>query len=213
MFDAFLDAIRQQLQNQIVAGGVALGIAGIFVAALRHLPAFLWSQIKRLFVATAVIDSRNDIFTAYVNWLNELPFGKKSRLFTVVQAPADALDIVGDLPRLVFSPAPGLHIFWHEHRVMWIEREISMNLQVVETMRISILFARRARLEAMLADVLDKAHARMAGKTQLYTIDQWGSGWRLADAKPRRRLDSIVLEHGIRERLIEDIERFFARRQ
>ena len=36
------------------------------------------------------------------------------------------------LPRLVFSPAPGLHIFWHDGHVMWIEREIAMNLQVVE---------------------------------------------------------------------------------
>ncbi|MCS6997254.1 MAG: AAA family ATPase [Casimicrobiaceae bacterium] len=212
MLDGLWAALQAQLQNQIVAGGLALGLAGILVAALRHLPAFLWSQVKRFFVATAVIDSRNDIFNAYVNWLNELPFGKKSRLFTVVQAPADALDAVGDLPRLVFSPAPGLHIFWHDGHVMWIEREIAMNLQVVETMRISMLFARRARLEAMLADVIQRAHERLAGRTQLYVPDQWGTGWRLADAKPRRRLDSLVLAPGLREQLVADIRQFFDRR-
>lgn len=212
MLDTLWAALAAQLQNQIVAGGLALGLAGVLIAALRHLPALLWSQIKRFFVATAVIDSRNDIFNAYVNWLNDLPFGRKSRLFTVVQAPADALETVGELPRLVFSPAPGLHIFWHDGHLMWIEREIAMNLQVVETMRISMLFARRARLEAMLADVIERAHARLAGRTQLYTVDQWATGWRLTDAKPRRRLDSLVLAPGIRETIVADIRQFFSRR-
>ena len=213
MWSSFLDTLQTQLQNQVVAGGIALGLAGILVAALRKVPGMLWAQLQRLVVATAVIDSRNDIFNAYVAWLNDLPFGRKSRLFTVVQAPPDPGETVGTLPRLLFSPAPGMHVFWHDGHVMWIERTIAMNLQVVETIRVSMLFARRARLEAMLADVIARADARLAGRTQLFTADQWGTGWRLADAKPRRRLDSVVLEGDIRERLVADIRQFFNRRQ
>ena len=66
MWSSFLDTLQTQLQNQVVAGGIALGLAGILVAALRKVPGMLWAQMQRLFVATAVIDSRNDIFNAYV---------------------------------------------------------------------------------------------------------------------------------------------------
>ncbi len=217
MLTSFFETLQSQLQNQVVAGGVALALAGILITALRKVPGLLWSQLQRLVIVTAVIDSRNDIFNAYVNWLNDLPFGRKSRLFTVVQAPSDAVETAESLardglPRLLFSPAPGTHLFWHDGHVMWIERQISMNLQVIETMRVSMLFARRARLEAMLQDVLVRANDRHAGRTQLFTVDQWGTAWRLADAKPRRKLESVVLAGNIREQLVADIEQFFQRR-
>ena len=217
MLTSFFETLQSQLQNQVVAGGVALALAGILITALRKVPGLLWSQLQRLVIVTAVIDSRNDIFNAYVNWLNDLPFGRKSRLFTVVQAPSDAVETAESLardglPRLLFSPAPGTHLFWHDGHLMWIDRQISMNLQVIETMRVSMLFARRARLEAMLQDVLERANDRHAGRTQLFTVDQWGTAWRLADAKPRRKLESVVLAGNIREQLVLDIEQFFTRR-
>lgn len=216
MFNSFLEALQTQLQNQVVAGGLALAIAGVLIATLRKVPGLIWGQLKRVFVVTAVIDSRNDIFNAYVAWLNELPFGRKSRLFSVVQASGDDIEdeiaARDGLPRLLFSPAPGTHLFWHDGRVMWIEREISMNMQVVETMRVSMLLAGRARLEAMLEDVVNRANDRHAGRTRLFTVDQWGRAWKLVDAKPRRNLDSVVLAGNIRERLVSDIEQFFKRR-
>ena len=217
MLTSFFETLQSQLQNQVVAGGVALALAGILITALRKVPGLLWSQLQRVVIVTAVIDSRNDIFNAYVGWLNELPFGRKSRLFTVVQAPSDTVETTeslarNGLPRLLFSPAPGTHLFWHDGHLMWIDRQISMNLQVIETMRVSMLFARRARLEAMLQDVLVRANDRHAGRTQLFTVDQWGTAWRLADAKPRRKLESVVLAGNIREQLVADIEQFFQRR-
>ncbi|HPG63449.1 MAG TPA: AAA family ATPase, partial [Casimicrobium sp.] len=61
-------------------------------------------------------------------------------------------------------------------------------------------------------DVLVRANDRHAGRTQLFTVDQWGTAWRLADAKPRRKLESVVLAGNIREQLVADIEQFFQRR-
>lgn len=70
MLTSFFETLQSQLQNQVVAGGVALALAGILITALRKVPGLLWSQLQRLVIVTAVIDSRNDIFNAYVNWLN-----------------------------------------------------------------------------------------------------------------------------------------------
>ena len=38
MWDTLVDALRNQMSNQVVAGAVALGLAGVVVASLRKLP-------------------------------------------------------------------------------------------------------------------------------------------------------------------------------
>ncbi len=215
MIDMILDAIREQFQNQVVAGGLVLAIVGVIMASLRNLPAKLWDYAKRALVVTAVIDSRNDLFNAYITWLNDLPYGRGSRLFTVIQDNKDSAeeDAAEGLPRLLYSPAPGFHLFWYGGRPMWIQRDIAMNLQVIETVKVSALFASRRLLEEMLEDVVRRAYARLADHTMLYTIDRWGESWNLAGARPRRQISSVVLAGDSAERLLADVKEFFQRRQ
>ena len=79
MWSDFADAIRAQLSNQVVAGAIALGLVGVVAASLRKLPGALWSQVKRAIIVTATLDSRNDLFPAFVTWLNDQRFGRRSR--------------------------------------------------------------------------------------------------------------------------------------
>ncbi|HZV53835.1 MAG TPA: AAA family ATPase [Rhodocyclaceae bacterium] len=215
MLDGLINAIREQLQNQIVSGGLVLAIVGVMVAALRNLPAKLWDYAKRALVVTAVIDSRNDLFNAYITWLNELPYGRGSRLFTVIQDNKEngEEDAGEGLPRLLYSPAPGFHLFWYGGRPMWIQRDIAMNLQVIETVKVSALLAPRRLLEEMLEDVIRRAYARLADHTMLYTIDRWGESWNLAGARPRRQISSVVLDGDTSDKLLADVREFFSRRQ
>ncbi len=216
MWHEFLATIQAQLSNQVVAGAVALGLVGVVAASLRNLPATLWSQAKRAFIVSATLDSRNDLFAAFVAWLNDQRFGQKSRLFTVIQAPpsveGDNLD-GDDTPRLHFSPAPGFHFFWYRGRLMWLQRELSMNLQVIETIHLGALLASRRLMEDLLQSVARHAGERRANRLMLYNVDTWSDNWRLSDSKPRRSLDSVVLEAGVAKRLHDDIHEFFSRRE
>jgi chaperone BCS1 len=151
-----------------------------------------------------------------VAWLNDQRFGQRSRWFTVVQAPPsveDDANATDDAPRLHFSPAPGFHFFWYRGRLMWMQREISMNLQVVETVHLAALFGTRQLMEDLLQGVARHAGERRANRLMLYAVDSWSDNWRLADSKPRRSLDSVVLEAGVAKRLHDDIHEFFSRRE
>jgi mitochondrial chaperone BCS1 len=97
-----------------------------------------------------------------------------------------------DAPQLQYSPAPGFHIFYHRGRLMWMQREIAMNMQIVETIRLSAVLARRRLLEELLERVARHAGERRANRLTLYTVDRWGDEWRLVDSKPRRSLYSVV---------------------
>lgn len=216
MWNDFIEAIRAQLANQMVAGGIALGLMGMLAASLRGLPGMVWAQLKRGVVVTATLDSRNDIFTAFVGWLNDQRFVQRSRWFTVVQAPpavADDAADADDTPTLQYSPAPGFHLFWYRGRLMWMQRDIAMNLQVVETIQLGALFAPRRLMEELLENAVRHAGERRANRLTLFTVDRWGDEWRMADSKPRRALDSVVLDEGVSKRLHDDIHEFFNRRE
>jgi mitochondrial chaperone BCS1 len=214
MLDSLIRSLNAQLQNQVISGGLLLGFVGLFIAWARNLPATIWNYAKRLIIATAVIDNRNDLFNALIAWLNELPFGRNSRFFTVIQQVGGHADEARDdgLPRLLFSPAPGFHLFWHAGRPMWIHREISMNLLVIETLKINVLFASRRYLENLLDDVLKRAYGRYVDHTLLFTVDASADKWRQVDARPRRRIESVVLDGDIRNLLLHDVQNFFAKR-
>jgi mitochondrial chaperone BCS1 len=232
MIDAILLALKTQLENQVVSGGLILGLIAAVAAALRKLPFMLWSQVKRALIVTAVIDSRNDLFNAAITWLDRAPAGKHSRFFTVIQSNNDEKDGVSmaaksaalntllsgantasrQLPKLLYSPAPGMHIFWHKGVLMWIEREIQMNLQVIETLRISALFAPRKTIEDLLQQILEAAYGALAHQTVLWTVDRWAENWQRADSKPRRPIDSVVLTGDKRNDLLEDVAKFFESR-
>ena len=219
MWTHFVEALRQQFENQVFAGGVALGLVGVLAASLRHVPGLLWSQLQRALVVTATLDSRNDLFPAFVGWLNDQHFGQNSRWFTVVKsapevAESEGADGAEDAPpALQYSPAPGFHLFIYRGRLMWLRRELVVNLQVVETFHLSALFAPRRLLEELLEGALRHAEAKRAHRLSLYTVDRWGEDWRLADSKVRRSLDSVVLDEGVAARLRDDIHGFFARRE
>jgi mitochondrial chaperone BCS1 len=232
MIDTILLALKTQLENQVVSGGLILGLIAAVAAALRKLPFMLWSQVKRALIVTAVIDSRNDLFNAAITWLDRAPAGKHSRFFTVIQSNNDEKDGVSmaaksaalnilpngsntasrQLPKLLYSPAPGMHIFWHKGVLMWIEREIQMNLQVIETLRISALFAPRKTIEDLLQQMLEAAYGALAHQTVLWTVDRWAENWQRADSKPRRPIDSVVLTGDKRNDLLEDVAKFFESR-
>ncbi len=214
MFDSVLELVKAQFNNQLFVGGFVLGMMGLLAAGLRKVPGMLWNYLNRVIIVTAVIDSRNDLFGALITWLNDLPFGRSSRFFTVIQENADPEDESSSngLPRLLYSPAPGFHVFWFQGRLMWIEREVSMNLQVIDTLRIHVLFGSRRYLEGLLDDVLKRTYARLVDHTLMFTVDNWAENWRKADARPRRAIDSVVLDGQIRQSLLEDARGFFAKR-
>jgi mitochondrial chaperone BCS1 len=217
MWADIIDTLRAQLANQMVGGAIALGLVGVVAASLRKLPGALWSQLKRAVVVTATLDSRNDLFAAFLEWLHDQRFSQKSRMFTVIQAPPaiaeEGEDALSDVPRLQYSPAPGLHLFWFKGRLMWMQRDIAVNLQVVETVHIGAIFGTRRLMQDLLESAARHASERRAHRLTLYTVDRWGDDWRLADSKPRRSLDSVVLDEGVVKHLHDDIHGFFNRRQ
>jgi len=207
MWADFINTLRQQLSNQIVTGGLALGIAGALIAMVHRIWPLVWGGLRRLLVVTAVIDSRNDIFSTLVKWLNSLPYARSTHLVSVTQE-SDGIS-PGSVPKLLYSPAPGLHVFRHKGRLMWMERDLSKeNMQVIDTVKLNMLALNRRCFEDLIQEIMQASYGAIMGRTQLFMPDSWADEWRMHTTRPKRKLDSVVLPDGVLQRIVDDVRSF-----
>ena len=208
MWDSLLAGLQKQLENQFFSGGLALAAAGLVIGLFHRAWPPVWGFLKRAFVVTAVIDSRNDVFQSVIKWLNSLPYSRKSHYFFVTQENSSASK-AGRIPDLLYSPAPGWHVFRRGGKLVWINRTMDISkMQPIETLTISMLFARRAEFEALIQEIVAANYGQLIGRTQLFTPDSWGDEWRRHTTKPKRSIDSVVLAEGVREKIVHDVEGF-----
>lgn len=79
-----------------------------------------------------------------------------------------------------------------------------------ETVKLTTLSRDRRYFPALLSEAQDLAKASQVGKMIIYTA--WGPEWRpFGQPRSKRLLDSVILDKGVKERVVNDIEQFMSR--
>jgi BCS1 N terminal len=79
-----------------------------------------------------------------------------------------------------------------------------------ETVTLTALSRDRALFPRLLAEARELAKAFQVGKTVIYTA--WGPEWRpFGQPRQRRLLESVVLDKGVKERIVKDVKDFMRR--
>lgn len=113
-------------------------------------------------------------------------------------------------------PGPGNHIL--RYKDAWIrvnrQREKTFDLTAgtpFETVTLTTLYSRRHIFEDLFTEAHKLAQKLQEGKTIMYTA--WSTEWKpFGEPKRKRPIDSVVLEEGVKERIVEDIQGFLAAR-
>lgn len=110
-------------------------------------------------------------------------------------------------------PGPGKHVLRYKNAFIFVNRmreSKSQDLQTGrpwETITLTTLYAHRHVFE----DLFTEAHAYAAkaheGKTTIY--NSWGAEWRpFGQPRRKRPLESVVLDEGVKERIVDDVNDF-----
>ena len=189
-------------QNQFASGGLLLMIIGGISVWLRSVPETIWYWIVR---QTTMIITVTDDDAAFV-WVKEWFLDQK---FLARIRNLD-LDTTVRNERIAMIPAPGKNWFWFGRRPfeVWFSRTESTHERVarrVESLTFRTLGRKRALLKQFVDDVV-ACHLRRQGvQSYLYT---YNDGWDHVEGYAPRLLDSVVLEPGEKEHLMEDIAQF-----
>ena len=120
------------------------------------------------------------------------------------------LDTTLQSERVALIPAPGLHWFWYTGRPfqVWFTRTENTKEGTARRME-SLTFRTVGRKQAFLRQFVDdvvRSHNKRRGvQSWLYT---YNDGWDYSENYTARLLDSVVLQPGDKECLIDDIGRF-----
>ncbi|KAF9091098.1 hypothetical protein BGX23_005490 [Mortierella sp. AD031] len=186
--------------NQFAAGGFQLALIGGILAGIRVLGGHAIEYLKRQIVVSAEFDSRDESYSWILNWLSDHPEGGDSAVTATY-----------------FLPAPGLHFFWFKNRLLWLYRErvrpaggtVATSGSPVENITISTLGRSRELIQSLILEAQRKFIDRDKARTVIFAADQYGN-WRRTKSRPKRPLDTIVMDPKLKSYIVEDAKEFFA---
>lgn len=224
MLKSIIDFISTQISsNQFFSGGAVLAALGIILAYLRGIPSYIFQWLKRRIITTIDIPDRDEAFKWLTFWLAQSPYKKRCRWWTVQTRRQRDYDESGGTnysqsnkkPRIILSPAPGLHFLWYKHRLMILQRErkdggedrhISNILGYRETFNIRLFSRNKNIVYSLLEEAQTVANPQESERIRILRPDF--ESWCEAAKRMLRPLDSVILDGNLSENLLNDVKQF-----
>lgn len=194
-------------QNQFASGGLLLMVIGAVGAYLRSIPQKLLHWIVEQTTMMITVKDDDGAFVWVKEWFLDQKFLERVRRID--------LDTTLQSERVALIPAPGLHWFWYSGRPfqVWFTRSENTTVRTTRRME-SLTFRTIGRKQAFIRQFVDdvvRSHNKRRGvRSWLYT---YNDGWDYSENYTPRLLESVVLQPGDKESLVEDIARFRKSRQ
>ena len=189
-------------QNQFASGGLLLMIIGGLSVYLRAVPQKLWDWLVDQTTMMITIKDDDAAFVWVKEWFLEQKFLKRIRRVD--------LGTTMRTERVALIPAPGTNWFWYSRRPFLVYYYRSEGTRERAARRIeSLTFRTLGRKQTFLQDFVDDVVAchvkRLGVQSPLFA---YNGGWDLVEGYAPRLLDSVILQPGEKEHLVQDIESF-----
>src|SRR5215831_9462533 len=189
-------------QNQFASGGLLLMVIGAVAAYLRSIPEGVWHWIVGQTTMMITVKDDDAAFVWVKEWFLEQKFLKRVRRID--------LDTTLQSERVALIPAPGLHWFWYAGRPfqVWFTRTENTKERTarrMESLTFRTIGRKRMLLQQFVDDVIRCHNKRKGVQSRLYT---YNDGWDYSENYTPRLLESVILQSGDKESLVQDVTRF-----
>lgn len=210
--------------NEIFSGGLVLMLGGAVLAYFRAVPAHIYHFIRRRVITEIDILDRDPAFQWIEKWLAQHTYAKnRARSLTVKTESIDYDErrdnpSMDPRPRILFTPAPGVHWLFFRNRLICLHRErpkpsegSGQPVNVRECFNITIFSRNRKLAQNLLEEARDVAIPKSEMRL---TVHRAGQGYWMEQMKRLPRpVDSVILANGLMEDLLDDAQAFLARRE
>ncbi|CCC71522.1 hypothetical protein NCAS_0H02120 [Naumovozyma castellii] len=199
--------------NPYFAAGGGLMILGSGLALARSGMIKLSGLIYRQMIIDLEIQSRDKSYSWFLTWMSKHP----QRISKHLSVRTNYIQHDNGSISTKFSlvPGPGNHWIRYKGAFIMIKRERSgkmvdlINSSPYETVTLTTLYRDRHLFNEILNEAKDIAMKTTEGKTVIYT--SFGPEWRkFGQPKSKRMLSSVVLDKGVKEGILQDVEEFRA---
>jgi chaperone BCS1 len=189
-------------QNQFASGGLLLMIIGGLSVYLRAIPERIWEWLVEQSTLMITVKDDDAAFVWVKEWFLEQKFLQRIRRVD--------LDTAMRNERIALIPAPGTHWFWYRGRpfLAYFSRTENTRERTgrrLESLTFRTVGRKRAFLQHFVDDVV-ACHLKSLGvQSRLFT---YNDGWDLVGGYAPRLLESVILQPGEKEHIVQDIEKF-----
>ncbi|PVI06203.1 hypothetical protein DM02DRAFT_515292 [Periconia macrospinosa] len=169
----------------------------------------LWMTNFHRTQASAQPPSKTGLLSSLVNRINPRLHHLQVSTFQSQTGPAHAA-------HFSFVPGHGKHILRYGSSFIFVDRqrEKAFDLSTgvpFETITLTTLYSQRNVFEKIFAEAHQMHQQMQEGKTAIFNA--MGNDWQVfGEAKRKRPLDSVILERGVKERIVQDVQAFLAAR-
>ncbi|KAI0288437.1 P-loop containing nucleoside triphosphate hydrolase protein [Russula brevipes] len=205
-----------------------LVILGGAFETLRRFYSSSYSSLMDRFFITASFESEDISFEWMMFWLASLPQFRQFRDFSVSTSnfgledeAVEIDDCLDDGLRRRTRPVRYLpsyatsYSMWYKNRYMTISRvkEESRWYSDKSTLSITIFSRDRSILDSLILEARKKWLSARSDKIDIFASDGFGNDWNHVASRPKRPLNSIVLDEGVKELLLDDARDFLDSKQ
>ena len=189
-------------RNEFASGGLLLMIIGAVSVWLRAVPERVWHWIVSQTTMMITVKDDDAAFVWVKEWFLEQKFLRRIRHVD--------LDTTLRNDRIAMIPAPGKHWFWFGGRPfeVWFSRSENTRERTgrrTESLTFRTFGRKRALLQCFVDDVRQCHVKRQGVQSYLYV---YNDGWDYVAGYSPRLLDSVVLQAGEKEHLLQDVAQF-----
>ncbi|KAG0649651.1 chaperone BCS1 [Hyphodiscus hymeniophilus] len=212
-------------ENPVFAGGI--GLAGLGVAAQIGRKSVIRgaSLIKQRLLVNLEISKQDPSYPWILQWLarprasNSIITNSLTRIHHLSMRTIQSKASQSGPAHTKFSLEPGFgkQIIQHKNAYISVSREKSATAvhlttgEPHETVTFTTLYAFRHIFEDIFDEAYRMAQKAQEGKTIMY---KGSMGWTpLGEARRKRPLHSVILDEGVKERIVDDVKEFLRSRQ
>lgn len=219
--------------NPYFSAGFGLMALGVGAQVLRRSAVQAATIAQRRLLVSLEISSKDPSYLWFLQWMShqsarqaalaEQPLrgieGLASRIRShelAVETKYEQRKDGSSTAEFSLVPGPGTHYFRYQNAWFQVKRERATNMLDLnsgtpwETVHLTTLSRDRNLFSSLLAEARQLAQQAQVGRTVIYTA--WGAEWRpFGRPREKRLLESVVLDKGVKERVVDDVKAFMGR--
>uniref|UniRef100_A0A1I8B3K3 Mitochondrial chaperone BCS1 n=1 Tax=Meloidogyne hapla TaxID=6305 RepID=A0A1I8B3K3_MELHA len=204
--------------NPLFTGGAGLVGVGVILSYFRRLSLIGKELLKRRFISRLELDNTDIAFQWVLDYINK---NSKRRTSILSVNTSQLSDGSGRLKTsFMFTPGRGVHYLFFKNRWVQVTREREkqtiqkdgMARTALEVVSLTTFGGNPAFWKSFLENAAKDALSQL--ETGLCVYIPHGNSWqRLGSPRNKRPIDSVILDVGVKERLLDDISSFFTSQQ
>ena len=194
------DFAKYSKEYPIVAAGIGMWALGVGTYLIKTLPIRLWRLVIKHATTTLTIASSHISYHEFLQWYEENNYSHNSRSIKISNGRYG-------YDHMIKAMGYGTHYFffgWTPVRLTLVQKEVQASERERDEVMMTVVGRSHKTFDKIFADIKQKKEI----KTDKVTVMKFKDDWIRESDQRKRNLDSVCLNDGVRDTIVDFVDSF-----